>query len=47
MRLRDEPWDIVVWAKSGDPALPAIRAGLGRLGAIVDEQYELGGEGDA
>lgn len=42
-----EPWDVVVWAKSGDPALPAIRAALGRLGAIVDEQYELGGEDDA
>ncbi|MEO8138549.1 MAG: hypothetical protein ABI742_02830 [Gemmatimonadota bacterium] len=42
-----DPWDVVVWARSGDAALPAIRAGLGRLGAIVDEQYELGGEDDA
>ncbi len=42
----DDPWDVVVWAKSGDPALPAIRAALGRVGAIVDEQYELGGEDD-
>jgi hypothetical protein len=42
----DQPWDIVVWAKSGDPLLPRIRSCLNRLGAIVDEQYELGGEGD-
>ena len=42
----DQPWDIVVWAKSGDPVLPQIRGALNRLGAIVDEQYELGGEAD-
>lgn len=42
-----EPWDIVVWARSGDPAIPRIRTALGRLGAIVDERYELGGEDDA
>lgn len=42
-----EPWDIVVWARSGDPRIGAIRAALGRLGAIVDEKYELGGEDDA
>ena len=40
----DQPWDIVVWAKSGDPVLPRMRAALNRLGAIVDEHYELGGE---
>jgi len=43
----DRQWDIVVWAKSGDPLLPRLRSALGRLGAIVDEQYELGGEDDA
>jgi hypothetical protein len=43
----DQPWDIVVWAKSGDPVLPRMRAALNRLGAIVDELYELGGEADA
>ena len=43
----DQPWDIVVWAKSGDPLLPKLRASLNRLAAIVDEEYELGGEGDA
>jgi hypothetical protein len=43
----DQPWDIVVWAKSGDPAIARLRLALNRLGAIVDEQYELGGEGDA
>jgi hypothetical protein len=42
----DQPWDIVVWAKSGDPAIPAIRKELGRLSALVDERYELGGEDD-
>jgi len=40
----DQPWDIVLWARSGDPAIPRFRAALNRLGAIVDEQYELGGE---
>jgi hypothetical protein len=40
----DQPWDIHVWARSGDPILPALRGALNRLGAIVDEQYELGGE---
>jgi hypothetical protein len=43
----DEPWDIVAWAKSGDPIVPRFRAALGRLGAIIDERYELGGEDDA
>jgi len=43
----DAPWDIVVWARSGDPRVPAFRAALGRLGAIVDDHYELGGEDDA
>lgn len=42
-----EPWDIVVWARSGDPMIPRLRAALNRLGAIVDEHYELGGEDDA
>jgi hypothetical protein len=42
----DQQWDIVVRAKSGDPLLPRLRSALGRLGAIVDEQYELGGEDD-
>ncbi len=42
----DQPWDIVLWARSGDPAIPKFRAALTRLGAIVDEQYELGGEED-
>lgn len=39
-------WDIVVWAKSGDPKIPAIRTALGRLEAMIDERYELGGEDD-
>jgi hypothetical protein len=43
----DHPWDIVVWAKSGDPMVPRMRAALSRLGAIIDERYELGGEDDA
>jgi hypothetical protein len=43
----EEPWDIVVWAKSGDPKIGAIRTALGRLAAIIDERYELGGEDDA
>lgn len=43
----DEPWDIVVWARSGDPMVPRFRSALGRLGAIIDERYELGGEDDA
>lgn len=40
----DQPWDLVMWARSGDPSIPKARAALNRLGAIVDEQYELGGE---
>jgi hypothetical protein len=40
----DQPWDIVVWARTGDPVIPRLRTALNRLGAIVDEQYELGGE---
>ena len=42
-----DPWDIVIWAKSSDPLVPALRKALGTLGAIVDEHYELGGEDDA
>jgi hypothetical protein len=40
----DAPWDIVVWARSGDPLIPRIRAGLNGLTAMIDERYELGGE---
>lgn len=43
----DQPWDIVVWAKSGDPAIPELRRELRRLSAMVDDRYELGGEDDA
>ncbi len=43
----DQPWDIVVWARSGDPMIPRFRAALGRLAAIIDDRYELGGEDDA
>jgi hypothetical protein len=43
----DEPWDIVAWAKSGDVVVPRLRTALGRLGAIIDDRYELGGEDDA
>ncbi|HWA56296.1 MAG TPA: hypothetical protein VG692_03525 [Gemmatimonadales bacterium] len=42
----DQPWDIVVWARSGDPGIPKFRAALGRLAAIIDDRYELGGEDD-
>jgi hypothetical protein len=40
----EEPWDIVVWARSGDPAVGRIRDLLGRLSAMVDDRYELGGD---
>ena len=40
----DRPWDIVCWARSGDPIVSRLRDALGRLGAIVDNRYELGGE---
>jgi len=40
----DQPWDIVCWARSGDAAVARLRDALGRLGAIVDNRYELGGE---
>jgi len=43
----DQPWDIVAWARSGDDIVPRFRSALGRLGAIIDDRYELGGEGDA
>ena len=39
----DRQWDIVCWARSGDPIVPRLRDALGRLGAIVDDRYELGG----
>ena len=42
----DQPWDIVVWARSGDPVVPRFRQALGRLAAIIDDRYELGGEDD-
>ena len=41
--VADDPWDIVVWVRSGDPRLGEIRQALGRLTDLVDEQYELGG----
>jgi hypothetical protein len=40
----DQPWDITCWARSGDPAIGRLRDVLGRLSAIVDDRYELGGE---
>lgn len=40
----DRPWDIVAWARSGDPKLPALRAALPRLSEIVEEIYDQGGE---
>jgi hypothetical protein len=43
----DQPWDIVAWARSGDDVVPRLRSALGRLGAIIDDRYELGGEDDA
>jgi hypothetical protein len=42
----DQHWDIVVWARSGDPAVPAMRKALNGLSALVDDRYELGGEED-
>lgn len=43
----DQPWDIVAWSRSGDPIVPRLRTALGRLAAIIDDRYELGGEDDA
>ncbi|MFN8652543.1 MAG: hypothetical protein U0133_11605 [Gemmatimonadales bacterium] len=43
----DQPWDIVIWARSGDAAVPKLRTALGRLATIIDDRYELGGEDDA
>jgi hypothetical protein len=40
----DEPWDLVVWCRSGDPAQPRLRAALARLTDLVDEIYDVGGE---
>lgn len=40
----DRPWDIVVWARSGDAKLPAFKEALPRLGEIVEEIYDQGGE---
>jgi hypothetical protein len=42
----DQPCDIIVWARSGDPALPRLRQLLPRLTDVIDEIYELGGEED-
>jgi hypothetical protein len=36
--------DIVCWARSGDAMVAKLRDALGRLGAIVDDRYELGGD---
>jgi len=40
----DQPWDLVVWCRSGDPSQPRLRAALGRLTDLVDEIYDVGGE---
>jgi len=40
----DRPWDIVCWARSGDAMVAKLRDALARLGAIVDDRYELGGD---
>ncbi len=40
----DQPWDLVVWCRSGDPSRPRLRADLGRLTDLVDEIYDVGGE---
>ena len=40
----DEPWDIVAWARGGDPILPRLRSELARLSELVDEVYDIGGE---
>lgn len=40
----EDAWDVVVWARSGDPVVPRLRDVLRRLSALVDERYELGGE---
>ncbi len=42
----DHPWDIVAWARSGDPSIALLRPALQRLTQIVDETYELGGDED-
>ncbi|MFI5209076.1 MAG: hypothetical protein ACHQ2E_01410 [Gemmatimonadales bacterium] len=40
----DQPWDLVVWCRSGDPSQPRLRSDLGRLTDLVDEIYDVGGE---
>ena len=40
----DRPRDIVCWARSGDAMVAKLRDALARLGAIVDDRYELGGD---
>jgi hypothetical protein len=40
----DQPWDIVVWARSGDARLAALKEALPRLSEIVEEIYDQGGE---
>ncbi len=40
----DQPWDIVVWVRSGDPSLAALREALPRLSDIVEKIYDEGGE---
>lgn len=40
----DQPWDVVVWARGGDPILSQLRSRLGRLSDLIDEIYDVGGE---
>jgi hypothetical protein len=40
----ERPWDIVVWARSGDPSVQQLRQILPRLSQVVDDFYDLGGE---
>jgi len=42
----DRPWDIVVWARSGDAQLAALKEALPRLSEIVEEIYDQGGESE-
>lgn len=40
----DQPWDLVVWCRSGDVSQPKLRTDLARLTDLVDEIYDVGGE---
>lgn len=42
----EEAWDLVAWARSGDATVAALRSGLSRVTALVEEMYDLGGEDD-